>query len=79
MNNIYPNDRSNGISIGASLKTYLKKEIEKICTSMLDEIRREDDEEAKNLKINEVKVADIVFAFNNEKLIRLLRKRGTFI
>lgn len=42
-------------------------------------MKREGDEEAENLKISEVKIADIVFAFNNEKLIRLLRKRGGFI
>jgi hypothetical protein len=37
------------------------------------------DHEREHLKITEVKIADIVFAFNNTKLIELLRKRGGFI
>ena len=32
-----------------------------------------------NIKISEVKIADIVFAFSNAELIQLLRTRGQHI
>ena len=44
---------------------------------VLEEKKREGDDEG--IKIKEVKIADIVFAYNNAKLINLLRKRGRFI
>ena len=47
-------------------------------TRKLEDMKRDVNHQG-HLKINEVKIADIVFAFNNTKLIELLRKRGTAI
>jgi len=72
MQNIYPRDqaRKSDISIGESLKTYIKRELERILTEKLDEMKEKQKEEGKdNLKAHEVKIADIVFAFNNAELI----------
>lgn len=82
MENIYPRDqaRKSDISIGESLKTYIKRELERILTEKLDEMKEKQKEEGKdNLKAHEVKIADIVFAFNNAELIQLLRLRGQHI
>jgi len=70
-------EESKGISMGQSLKSYLKAEIEKILT---EEHKNETDpEKLKNQDVEEIKVAAINFAFNNKKLMELLRKRGGFI
>lgn len=58
------------MSIGLSLKNYLKTEIEKLLTKKLQELKSGG--ENKNIKISEVKIADIVFAFDNAELIKLL-------
>lgn len=81
MNNVYPRDqqRKSDISIGESLKTYLKREIEHLLTEKLIEMKRETPSETENIKISEVKIADIVFAFNNAQLIQLLKVRGGHI
>jgi hypothetical protein len=66
LHNIYPEDKRNNISPGYSLKKYIKHEIEKILNEELADLRRNGDpEENKSIKISEVKIADIVFAFNN--------------
>jgi hypothetical protein len=77
MSYVYPRDqqRKSDISIGESLKTYLKKELEHVLTEKLNELKPTNE----NLKIGEVKIADIVFAFNNAELIQLLRTRGQHI
>jgi hypothetical protein len=74
---VYPRDqqRKSDISIGESLKTYLKKEMEHVLTEKLNELKPTN----KNLKISEVKIADIVFAFSNAELIQLLKTRGQHI
>ena len=60
------------------MKAYLKNELERLLT---DELRRDQAEGklASNIKISEVKIADISFAFNNAELIRLLSTRGSHI
>ena len=70
--NIYPDDDAKGISIGKSLTTYMKAELEKMLN---EELEKADPKP----NISEVKIADIVFAFNNAKLINLLRTRGGHI
>lgn len=77
--NIYPRDqaRKSDISIGESLKSYMKRELERILTDKLIEMKQQPGSE--NLKVQEVKIADIVFAFNNAQLIQLLRARGGHI
>lgn len=75
--NIYPYDVAKGISPGKSLKNYLKTEIEKLLTVTLRE--KKTDPENDNITINEVKIADISFAFNNAELVNLLRTRGSHI
>lgn len=60
-----------------SLKNYLKREIERLLTNVLRE--KKTDPENDNIKINEVKIAEIVFAFNNSQLINLLKQRGAAI
>jgi hypothetical protein len=57
----------------------MKREVERILTEALVKIRQEHPEDMKNIKINEVKIADISFAFNNAELINLLRERGGHI
>lgn len=39
-------------------------------------MRRETPEECRSINIREVKIADIVFSFNNAQLINLLKERG---
>ena len=58
--------------MGESFKTYLKNQLEKILTDKLFEIKK-DSERSKSITIKEVKIADIVFAFDNAELINLLR------
>ena len=58
-------DEENGISAGTSMKLFLKAEIERILTERLHELKRTNPEDSKNIKISEVKIADIVFSFNN--------------
>lgn len=41
--------------------------------------KEEEGEDGNHLNIEEVRIADIVFAFNNDKLIKLLKQRGLFI
>ena len=75
---IYPRDKNRGSCIGESLKTYIKNELEKILTDKLNELRTSG-ASTSNIKIKEVKIADIVFAFNNSELIHLLKLRGQHI
>jgi hypothetical protein len=77
--NIYTRDkeRKTDISIGESLKSYIKKELERILTEKLFEMKSDPSND--NIKISEVKIADIVFAFSNAELIQLLRTRGQHI
>jgi hypothetical protein len=76
LENVYnPTDRHAGLSPGESLKKYLKQEVEGLLTNYLREKRANGDLET-STKITEVKIADIVFAFNNAELIQLLRVRG---
>lgn len=42
-------------------------------------MRRETPEECTSINIKEVKIADIVFSFNNAQLINLLKERGQHI
>jgi hypothetical protein len=59
----------------------MKREIEKILTEQLKikKAQHVDHEHSASITINEVKIADIVFAFNNSNLINLLRERGRYI
>jgi hypothetical protein len=79
LNNIYSRKQKENpdISIGQALKTYIKEELERILTEKLREKKSQPGNE--NLKSNDVKIADIVFAFNNARLINLLRVRGQHI
>ena len=80
LENIYePKDKAKNLSPGESLKEYLIKEIESKLDEVLKKKRQDDPEGCKGIKINQVKIADIVFAFNNGRLIMLLRKRGACI
>lgn len=68
-----------GVSRGFALKTHVKTELERILTETLNKVKAERPDEAKNINITQVKIADIVFAFNNAELIHLLRERGGYI
>jgi hypothetical protein len=74
-------DKDAGLSTGESLKAYLVKEIEQNLTRFLlankSDSHNHDDEHAN--KLTEVQVADLVFAFNNQDLINLLKIRGSHI
>lgn len=80
LNNVYyPGAyEERGISIGGCLKDYMKEHIEKLLTDKLREMRASG-QDMSNIKIQEVKIADIVFAFNNAELIQLLKQRGNHI
>ena len=67
--NIYPADKQRNISIGNSLKSYMKNELEKLLTDTLKEMRNDPEKDTSSIKISEVKIADIAFAFNNAELI----------
>lgn len=76
--NIYPKDKQRGISTGESLKSYIKNEMEKLLTDKLFEMKAAG-QNTDSIKISQVKIADIVFAFNNAELINLLKDRGGHI
>lgn len=69
--------RKSDISVGEALKSYIKGEMERVLTDKLLEMKENASNE--NIKIKEVKIADIVFAFNNAELINLLKTRGMHI
>lgn len=77
LNNIYSREiqRKSDLSIGECLKSYIKRELERVLTEKLLEMKPTNE----NLKADEVKIADIVFAFNNARLITLLKQRGQHI
>jgi len=79
MEQIFPRMQSKrqDISIGEALKTYIKSELERVLTDKLREIKSSGKKD--NIKIHDVKIAEIVFAFNNARLINLLRLRGGHI
>ena len=56
----------------------MKSELEKLLTEKLREVKNSG-ADTSNIKISEVKIADIVFAFNNAELIQLLKARGNHI
>lgn len=72
-------DKARGISIGESLKNYLKTEFENLLNVKLREANAEKTDQERSKSLQEVKIADIVFAFNNAELIKLLRLRGGHI
>lgn len=71
-------DEANQISVGASLKSYMRKTIEKLLTDKLNALKASGDLES-NIKIHEVKIADIAFAYDNADLINALKARGNHI
>jgi hypothetical protein len=76
---IYPQDEANGVSPAFSLKNFMKKEIEKILDEELARKKTTSSDNEHLAKLTHVKVADIVFAFNNADLINLLKLRGNAI
>jgi len=78
MSEVYPASKAKGISTGEALKKYLRDEFERMLTEKLREMRAEGTL-GSGIKISEVKIADIVFAFDNSELIDLLRERGGHI
>ena len=54
-----------------AFRHYLKREFERLLTQVPHQDKDDD--------VSEVEVADITFAFNNAKIIKMLRKRGKFI
>ena len=74
----------NSEPIAMVFKQYIKRELERILNAKLDEIKKkpkllEEEGDDKGINITDVKIADIVFAFNNDKLIKLLKVRGQHI
>ena len=73
----YPDD-----PVGVRLKEYIKTNLEMELNKKLREKKNEpklkeaEGEDDGHCNIEEVKIADIVFAFNNDKLIKLLKQRG---
>jgi hypothetical protein len=71
--------------VGVRLKEYIKLMLENELNQKLKEkknkpkLAEQEGEDDDHLNIEEVKIADIVFAFNNDQLIKLLKQRGTFI
>lgn len=67
--------------MAVGLKEYIKNNLEKLLNDKLREIKTmpkniEEEGEEEHIKITEIKIADIVFAFNNDKIIKLLKERG---
>ena len=79
--------RTNGKSLVSNFKEHMKTELEQILNQRLQKIKEEDRKlEADGKKaiycgveVQQVIIADIVFAFDNYKVIELLKKRGTHI
>ena len=73
--------------VAVRLKEYIKTNLENELNQKLKEIKNknkpklveQEGEDEDHLNIQEVRIADIVFAFNNDQLIKLLKQRGTFI
>lgn len=57
----------------------MKKELETLLSDKLAELKTHKPHLVSSVKINQVKIADIVFAFNNAQLINLLKERGQHI
>lgn len=72
-------DKNRGVAIGHSLKIFLKKEFETLLNAKLIEENAKKSDQEKSKSLQSVKIADIVFAFNNSELIKLLRLRGAHI
>lgn len=69
-------------SPGYQFKVFLKDSIENICTDEFKRKKQEDallNREANDKDLDKIEIAEITFAFNNSKLIKLLKKRGTAI
>jgi hypothetical protein len=75
----YQRDKNRGLSVGESLKGYMKTELERMLTEKLKEMRADPTVDTSSINIQQVKIADISFAFNNAELIHLLRERGGHI
>jgi len=72
-------DRVKYQSPGMALKCYLKYQIEEICIQEFKKKKLADallNRDANDKDLDRIEVADIVFAFNNAKLITLLKERG---
>jgi hypothetical protein len=72
----YPDD-----PVGVRLKEYIKTNLEIELNKKLKERKnepklKEQEGEKDHLNIQEVRIADIVFAFNNDRIIKLLKQRG---
>lgn len=71
--------------VAVKLKEYIKSNLEKQLNDKLrvmknkPKLAEQEGEDDGHLNIEEVKIADIVFAFNNDKLIKLLKIRGQHI
>lgn len=75
-------DRTRYESPGMALKCYLKHNIEDFCIQEFKKKKLADqllNREANDKDLDRIEIADIVFAFNNSKLIHLLRQRGRCI
>ena len=69
-------------SPGQAFKQYLKDNIEEICIQEFKKKKLADallGREANDKDLERIEIADIVFAFNNAKLIDLLKQRGRCI
>ncbi len=76
---VYPADEANGVSPAFSLKNYMKNEIERQLDEHLIQKKATSSDNEHLAKLAHVKIADIVFAFNNADLINLLKLRGNAI
>ena len=75
-------DFENGVAPAHSLTCYLTKQIEEELTMLLQQSSLYEASSGSQQSIhalNEVRIADIVFSFNNSELIKALRARGSCI
>jgi hypothetical protein len=77
--NVYVNENDHEVSPGFALKNYMKREIERILNEQLAAKKTDRSFDHEHNSLETVKIADIVFAFNNSELVGLLRKRGAAI
>ncbi|CDW86701.1 UNKNOWN [Stylonychia lemnae] len=78
--NIYDQQhmQEKGIPKAKALKDYMKSELETILTNMLNQMKLSS-ADTSNIRISQVKIADIVFSYNNGEFINLLKQRGMHI
>jgi hypothetical protein len=72
-------DCDNDVPPAVSLKARLIDEIESTLTEEMNQGGKAESKRKKKSEVDQIKIADVVFSFNNHKLINGLQERGRLI